>query len=104
MEEQTKKLINEFLSLACCRELGFMEICSIMQVQPAAMKTILSLAQNKQYIKEKSKEIGLTIEDEWHIVDQYIKDGFTDDHIAFFLDLPIRQVAFRRHFLEKKLI
>ena len=104
MKDKNKLRIDDYLRLAQQKDLGFEEICEIIQVPAETMKTILSSVKYVTYINEKAKEFKMTVVDEWHTVDKYISDGFSDENIANLLNIPVRQIEMRRHFLQKHLI
>ena len=105
MDDANKIHIDDYLRLVQQNELGFNEICEIIQVQPEKMRLLLCSPKYTQYIKEKAMEFKMTAVEQWHTIDKYIKeDGFDDEFIAYLLNMPIQQIAFRRHFLTKHLI
>ena len=104
MEDLNKRLITDYLRLSKTRDLSHTESCEILQVDQRAMLSILQCAAYSSFISEKVKEFRMTEADMWHDVDKLIQDGFESEAISFILDVPVRQVVFRKHFLEKHLL
>lgn len=104
MEDQNKRLISDYLRLSKTRDLSHVEICEMIKVDPKVMITILHCAKYQSFISETLREFRMLESDVWHDVDKLINDGFEPEAISFMLEVPVRQVMFRKHFLEKHLI
>lgn len=96
--------ITDYLRLVQIGELNFSEICSYIQVDQLRMRRLLEDLRYKDFIVNTAKQLHMTLNDIWHRVDLYISQGFTDDEIACFVNLPLAQIEFRRRFLLKHLI
>lgn len=94
-------LIEDYLRLVHAGDLGHEGICELLNINPDWMKTILASPINAQFIGEKLKEFGLTFSDTLALADSYFQKGFSDEEIAWFLNIPLEQVRFRRRWKEK---
>lgn len=104
-EQQDKRFIEDYLRLLQTGDLSFDEICPLIQVDSNYLKSLLCNPKYKSFVTETAQAFQMTYKDIWNRVDHYLRQGvFSDEEIAYFLNVPFNQVCLRKRFLAKRLI
>ena len=103
IDEETCKIIDDYLRLKQAGDLHFNEIAELLHVNPNLLMGVLTTQKNASYIKLKMMEYGMDMNGILRSVDGLLK-SFTDREIATLVNIDEGVVRFRRRFKEKNIV
>ena len=101
--EETCKIIDDYLRLKMAGDLHFYEIAELLHIDQNLLMGILTSQQNASYIKLKMVEYGMDMNGLLRSVDGLL-ESFSDREIATLVNISEGVVRYRRRFKEKRFV